>query len=104
MQSTVEWNVSLPIGPNNTARFTGTRLTSALKHVSQGGGTRWTEWQHMDTRQQESLKEYRITERHLISAQVHCKKSCSGSEEIIADMLLFICINVCVFIVALTLK
>lgn len=45
MRSAAEWNKSLPIGLKNSARFTGTSVTSARKNVRQGGGTRWAEWQ-----------------------------------------------------------
>lgn len=51
MQSRAEWNMLLPIGLNNTARFTGTRVMSTFKNVTQGGGTWWAEWQHVDKRQ-----------------------------------------------------
>lgn len=44
-------NEPLPIGLNKTARFTGTRVTSACKNVTQGGGTWRAEWQHVDNRQ-----------------------------------------------------
>lgn len=47
MQNTAEWML-LPIGLNNTARFTGTRVTSAPKNVTRGGGTWRAEWQHVD--------------------------------------------------------
>lgn len=50
----------LPIGLNNTARFTGTRVTSAFKNVIQGGGRRWAEWQHVDKGQWEHHKGYHI--------------------------------------------
>lgn len=40
MQTTAEQNVSLPIGLNNTARFTGTRVMSAVRNATQGGGSR----------------------------------------------------------------
>lgn len=45
MRSAAEWNKSLPIGLKHSARFTGTSMTSALKNVRQGGGTRRAEWQ-----------------------------------------------------------
>lgn len=38
-----EWNMLLPIGLNNTAKFTGTWLTSAFRNA-RGGGTEWAEW------------------------------------------------------------
>lgn len=58
MQNAAESNVLLPIGLNNTARFTGTRVTSARKNAAQGGGTWRAEWQRVDNRQEELLWGY----------------------------------------------
>lgn len=45
MWNPAEWNKSLPIGLKNSARFTGTSMTSSLKNVRQGGGACWAGWQ-----------------------------------------------------------
>lgn len=51
MQNAAELNVPLPIGLNNTARFTGTRVTPPHKNVTEGGGIRRAEGQHVDNRE-----------------------------------------------------
>lgn len=51
MQNAAELNVPLPIGLNNIARFTGTRVMPPHKNVTEGGGIRRAEGQHVDNRE-----------------------------------------------------